>query len=144
MGRPRCTCASWQICAASLVLLGPRDQYLLLLPHVYHDVPFRWCYRNRSEVVDDALTDRRHTPARLGASGCLCIRERAFSPGFNHLYFFIGMIWNRGTEMRARSASGEVYVDEDDHWRKGLYYNPDDAVSIVNERVRMINSMLGD
>lgn len=161
------------ICAASLVpVLLDRDNvviYLLFAACVLMMwAIFRWCYRNRSEVVDDntALTQtltriRRRAWARVflvaAASFAFMSWAQLLFQGSTNLYF-IGMmlpctvlgIVAFATEMRVRSlqerltkASGEgFYVDEDDHWIFGIfYYNPDDAELIVNERVGINTSI---
>ena len=161
------------ICAASLVpVLLDRDNVVIYLLFVACVLMmwaiFRWCYRNRSEVVDDntALTQtltriRRRAWARVflvaAASFAFMSWAQLLFQGSTNLYF-IGMmlpctvlgIVAFATEMRVRSlqerltkASGEgFYVDEDDHWIFGIfYYNPDDAELIVNERVGINTSI---
>ena len=150
------------ICAASLVpVLLDRDNvviYLLFAACVLMMwAIFRWCYRNRSEVVDDntALTQTLTRIRRRAWARMFLVAAASFA--FMNLYF-IGMmlpctvlgIVAFATEMRVRSlqerltkASGEgFYVDEDDHWIFGIfYYNPDDAELIVNERVGINTSI---
>ena len=161
------------ICAVSLVpaLLDRNNLvvYLLFAACVLMVwVTFRWCYRDRSEVVDDNTTltqtltrIRRRAWARvylvMAASFALMSWAQLLFRGSTDLYL-IGMmlpcavlgIVAFATEMRMRGlqehltkASGEgLYVDEDDRWIFGIfYYNPDDAKLMVNERVGVNTSI---
>ena len=130
-------------------------------------VIWRWCYRDRSEVVDEdatltqALTRiRRRQWARTSFSCALAFSLFSWAQllfrGSPVLYgvslAIITMLLCGVTvfnEMRTRSlqerltqGSGEgFYVDEDDHWIFGLlYYNPDDSHLVVNERVGLNSS----
>ena len=161
------------ICAVSLVpALLDRDNVAIYLLFAVSALMmwtiFRWCYRDRSEVVDDntALTQtltriRRRAWARVfliaAASFAFMSWAQLLFQGSANLYF-IGMmlpctvlgIVAFATEMRVRSlqerltkTSGEgLYVDEDDHWIFGIfYYNSDDAKLIVNKRVGINTSI---
>ena len=128
---------------------------------------WRWCYRDRSEVVDEnaALTQtltriRRRQWARTSftcALACSLFSWAQLLFGNSPLLYGVSLtiitlllvgaaIFN---EMRTRSlqerltqGSGEgFYVDEDDRWILGLfYYNPDDSHLVVNERVGLNSS----
>ena len=129
---------------------------------------YRWCYRERSEVVDDneALTQalsriRRRAWSQMcfvtAAVMALMSWVQLLFKGSPSLYL-IGMMLPsivlcvvafatvmrvRGLQARLTQSSGEgFYVDEDDHWVFGLfYYNPDDSHLMVNERVGLNSSV---
>ena len=127
------------ICAASLVpVLLDRDNVVIYLLFAVCVLMmwaiFRWCYRNRSEVVDDntALTQtltriRRRAWARVfPCRGCVfCLHEMGAAPlpGFNQsvLYRYDASLhgpWNRGVcnrDARAQPA-GASYKGQ----RRGL------------------------
>ncbi|QUC03411.1 DUF5808 domain-containing protein [Atopobium sp. oral taxon 416] len=123
---------------------------------------FRWCYRDRSEVVDanEALTQaltriRRRAWGHVGlvaaASFALMSWLQLLFQGSPTLYLvsmvlltaalvitsFAAEMRVRGLQERLTRGSGEgFYVDEDDHWVFGLlYFNPDDSSLMVNDRV---------
>ncbi|MGI6033657.1 MAG: hypothetical protein ACOX69_09595 [Coriobacteriales bacterium] len=128
---------------------------------------FAWCYRDRSEMVDDneALTQtltriRRRAWSRVSlftaAITALWSWVQFLFQGSPLLYFVGFMVPSlalcvvavatemrlRGLQERLTQSSGEgFYVDEDDRWIFGIfYYNPDDSKLVVNDRVGMNSS----
>ena len=129
---------------------------------------YRWLYRNRAEVVDND-TDRTLALTRIRRYNwgkcwlILAWATGAFNVG---LWLTLGHIWLLmavilayslaacvsviGIEFRVRRLQEKLtkdsgqgyYVDEDDHWIWGmLYYNPNDARLLVNDRVGMSTSL---
>lgn len=155
------------ILAASLApaLLDPQEMgiYLIFSACVLMMwAIFRWCYRERSEVVDDnEVLTQTLTRIRRRAWSRLCLFTAAIMALMSWaqllfrgspLLYAIGMLLPsivlcivaiatvmhvRELQERLTQSSGDgFYVDEDDRWIFGLfYYNPDDAKLVVNERV---------
>ena len=129
---------------------------------------YRWLYRNRAEVVDND-TDRTLALTRIRRYNwgkcwlILAWATGAFNVG---LWLTLGHIWLLlsvilayslavcisvvGIEFRVRRLQEKLtegsgrgyYVDEDDRWIWGmLYYNPNDARLLVNDRVGMNTSL---
>ena len=125
---------------------------------------YRRLYRNRAEVVDDD-TDRTLALTRIRRYNwgkCWLILAWATGAFNMGLWLTLGHIWLLmavilayslaacisviGIEFRVRRLQAKLtegsgrgyYVDEDDRWIWGmLYYNPNDARMMVNDRVGM-------
>ena len=131
-----------------------------LIPLFY--LCYRYLYRNRAEVVDGdsertlALTRLR----RHGWGKCwvlLAWATGAFNVGLwltlEHIWLCMAVVLlyglavscavlgielqvRRGQEALTSDSGRAYYVDEDDHWIWGLlYYNPNDARMLVNDRI---------
>lgn len=123
---------------------------------------WRWCYRDKSEVVDDNTLRtealgriRRHAWAQVNLLCALCMTILSWLTlafGDEEMLFFVSVVVlmvlmavsSLFIEMHVRhlqaqltqDVSGDTYVDEDAHWILGMFYhNPDDERLIINNRV---------
>ena len=127
-------------------------------------VCYRWCYRNKAEMVDGntertlALTRiRRYNwgKAWLIMAWATGLLNPLIWLTLDHIWwnmavfltYTVLIVWTAlGIEFRVRalqeklseSSGQDFYVDEDDHWIWGLfYYNPHDVRLMINARVGM-------
>jgi len=125
---------------------------------------YRYCYRNKSEMVDGntertvALTRiRRYNWGKewilmAWATGILSpliwlTQDSIWLSALVFLGYTLLVIWTAlGIEFRVRGLQEKLcvgsnesfYVDEDDYWIWGMfYYNPNDSRLIINSRVGM-------
>ncbi len=129
---------------------------------------YRYCYRNKSEMVDEnveltrVLTQVRrynwgrmwlltaYSMALLGVGVVAAAQSAVWSMGLFVVFTVIlvaGALWvelsvRRVQEKLTKESGQQWYVDEDDHWLGGLlYYNTYDSRLVINNRVGMNSSI---
>ncbi|MBQ2310226.1 MAG: hypothetical protein II186_06225 [Erysipelotrichales bacterium] len=123
---------------------------------------YRYLYRNKAEIVDanteltKALSQvRKYNWGSMWIVSAYFMALTAFFPvlagknvwlaavimgvftvGLCVYAFHVEMRTRRIQEKLTKDSGKDLYVDDDDHWIAGMfYYNPDDAMTIVNNRV---------